>query len=298
MRSLVVGLASLTFLLLSRPCFSASEPASRSNERVQWNPEWKKVTPAEYALTLTLGLGCAGLVLFVDQRSTGAREGVLYDAAVRSLLRSGTRSGRDRARFIGDIGYRSLLAFPFLDAAVSAWAVHGNGEVAWQMVAMDAEVMAVAGFIGILTDHAIGRARPSDAECKTNPDYEAFCGEPDAYGSFISGHTAIAAAGAGLTCAHHLNLPLYGGGAGDIAACAATSAAAVTTGVARLVNDRHWATDVTVGLVVGAASGFGIPSLFHYRRRPAATLEPTQLRLRLIPALGAGQFGGQLLGIF
>jgi membrane-associated phospholipid phosphatase len=187
---------------------------------------------------------------------------------VRERLNAPDRAGRDLARTIGDFGYRSLLLYPFADAAITAWAVHGNGEVAWQMFAISSEAMAFAGLAGIATDHLIGRARPSYRPCKADPEYERFCNESDEFSSFISGHTAVATAGAAVSCAHHLNLPLYGGGAGDVAACVGTSALAITTGVARLVNDRHWATDVVFAWGIGAVSGFVLPSLLHYRDRP------------------------------
>lgn len=242
----------------ARPPLAPEDP-----DAVAWRPEWRKMQAWEYALTLGMGLGVAGILVFDDPPTSGGTRGVLFDDAFRSLLRADTRGGRDTARLIGDIGYRTMLIYPTLDAML-AWAVHGDGEYAWQMFAMTAEVTAFAGLAAFVTDHYVPRPRPSQAECAKNPDYEVFCNEPDEYQSFISGHTAIASAGAGVTCAHHLNAPLYGGGAGDIAACVGTIGLALTTGIARIVNDRHYATDVVVAWVVGGAAGFLWPALYHY----------------------------------
>jgi membrane-associated phospholipid phosphatase len=173
-----------------------------------------------------------------------------------------------------------------------SWAIHGNDEVALQMLGIHFEVVAVAGFVGILTDHAIGRARPSVEPCNEDPNYERFCNEQDQFGSFLSGHTIMATASAAVTCAHHMNLPLYGGGAGDIAACAAASAFALTTGIARVINDRHWATDVTAALLIGGAAGYLWPDWYHYRSRS----DSDGARLMLLPALEPGGIGASVFG--
>lgn len=263
-------------------------------ETVSWQPEWRKVQPFEYASTAVLSASAIGVAFLVDPRDSGHYGGVSFDGSVRKLLRAETRSGRDTARSIGDFGYQTMGLFPFIDALLS-WAVHRNGEVAWQMIAMDLEAMAVAGFVGIMTDHFIGRARPSTAPCHENPDYEKFCNKQDEFSSFLSGHSVIAAAGAGVTCAHHLSLPLYGGGAADIAACAVTSALALTTGLARIVNDRHWATDVTAAWIAGAAIGYIWPRYFHYRRGDD---DKDAVSFSVYPSIGPGQYSGTLAGAF
>jgi membrane-associated phospholipid phosphatase len=274
------------------PTAFAQEPDAHEN-RVVWQPHWRKVHPIEYGATLAFGLGAIGISFFVDPRASGGHGGVLFDNAFRDLLRADSRSGRDAARVVGDWGYRTMALFPFVDVAIT-WAVHGNSEVALQMVSMDAEALAVAGFIGIATDHFIGRARPSVEPCSHNDNYEQFCGNKDQFSSFLSGHSVIAAAGAGVTCAHHLSLPLYGGGAGDIAACAASTAFAVTTGIARMVNDRHWATDVTTAWIAGAAVGYVWPRLFHYRSKS----DPAAVSFSVFPSVTPGAYAGTVAGLF
>lgn len=295
MYRLIAALLSSCVLALST---AASTARADEAERVEWQPHWRKVGPIELVATGVLAAGAIGTVLFVDQRSSGGYGGVLFDAPLRDVLRTETRSGRDRARAIGDFGYRAMLLFPIVDFGVS-WAIHGNDEVALQMLAIDAEVIAFAGFIGILTDHAVGRARPSVEPCNSDHDYERFCNAEDRFGSFLSGHTIMATAGAAVTCAHHMNLPLYGGGAGDIAACATASALALTTGIARIINDRHWATDVTAALLIGGVAGYLWPVWFHYRSRPAEGATAREGgRLLLLPALAPGQLGASASGNF
>jgi hypothetical protein len=266
---------------------------------LEWHAHWPKVSAAEYTLTGTAILGAGAIFVFVDTPTDGYG-GVLYDQAVREQLVARDRGGRDLARTIGDFGYRSLLIYPAADAAITAWAVHGNPEVAWQMFSISAEAMALAGFAGIATDHLIGRARPSQRPCKADPEYERFCNESDEFSSFISGHTAVATAGAAVTCAHHLNMPLYGGGVADAAACVGASALAVTTGVARLVNDRHWATDVTFAWGVGLVSGFVLPSVLHYHSdtpREEAR-DQTVFRFAFAPLISEGQLGMNIRGMY
>jgi membrane-associated phospholipid phosphatase len=302
-----VLLACLVQLIVSIPVARAqaspvnptSVTTAEPQTRVEWQRHWPKVHLVEYIATGVLVLGALTLVLGVDPQTHGVQGGALYDDGVRSLLRAETRAGRDTARIVGDVGYRTLLLYPFLDVLIAPLAVHGNPEVAWQMFALDAEVMAIAGFVGIFTDHVFGRARPSQRECVRAGNYERFCNDSDAFGSFLSGHSAIAAAGAGLTCAHHLNLPLYGGGPFDIMACAAAAALAVTTGVARIVNDRHWATDVTAGLLIGGLAGYGLPALLHYRAAPEQQQQArSRLRMRLLPLIASDRVTAVLLGSY
>ena len=263
---------------------------------VEWRAHWPKVSTAEYALTGAAILGSGALFFFVDPPSDGYDKGLFYDDAVRKQLAARDRDGRDLARAIGDFGYRSLLVYPLLDVGIVE-AVHGNDEVSWQMLSITAEAMAFAGFAGVATDHLIGRARPSTVPCKADAEYERFCNESDEFSSFISGHTAVASAAAGVTCAHHLNMPLYGGGAGDVAACAGTSAIAVATGIARIVNDRHWATDVTFAWGIGAVSGFVLPSLLHYRSEPVPPSDRSAtLRVGFAPLVSRNELGVNLYG--
>src|SRR5262249_20350757 len=102
----------------------------------------------------------------------------------------------------------------------------------------------------------LGRARPMAAECDRDPSYDRRCGDTGKLNaSNLSGHTALAFTGAGLTCVHHLHLPLYGGGAADVMACVASTIVATSSGVLGVLPDHHYATDVILGAALGLASG-------------------------------------------
>ncbi len=105
-------------------------------------------------------------------------------------------------------------------------------------------------------------------ECDRDASYDRRCDETARLNtSNVSGHTTIAFTGAGLVCAHHLHLPLYGGGAPDTVACVAAMSVATAQGVLRISSDNHYATDVILGAALGIGSGYFLPRLLHYRSR-------------------------------
>ena len=102
---------------------------------------------------------------------------------------------------------------------------------------------------------------------------------------------------AGLTCVHHQHLPLYGGGVADLAPCLAMIGVSLGTGVARIMGDRHWASDVLTGWTVGALSGYVLPSVLHYGfggGRPMGEMRVGGARI--VPTLLA-QVGGAGFGV-
>jgi hypothetical protein len=104
-------------------------------------------------------------------------------------------------------------------------------------------------------------------------------------------------ASAGLICAHHLNVPLYGGGAPDLAACGAAVGLGLATGVMRMTADRHYASDIIVGSVIGFGGGFGLPLLLHYRGLEA-TRRVAGATVTLFPKADSDQLGMGLYGWF
>jgi membrane-associated phospholipid phosphatase len=64
---------------------------------------------------------------------------------------------------------------------------------------------------------------------------------------------------------------------------------AAATGLLRMAADRHWATDVIVGTIVGSGVGAAIPLLFH-RRQAGET--PSGLSLGHLPGGGLLTFAG------
>jgi len=167
---------------------------------------------------------------------------------------------------------------PFLlDAGLLTGVVHRRGDLAWQMAILDAEALTLTGLLTESTKRLAARARPSGP------------GEND---SFFSGHASIASAGATLLCLQHLELDLLGNKAADAAVCGAAGVAALSTGLLRIISDRHWASDVIVGTAVGVGSTFLVYKL---KVRPIAA---ERSALQITPLLQPNFLGLSLAGAF
>jgi membrane-associated phospholipid phosphatase len=260
-RSLGFCLTSLSaaLLLLAQPA-RAADPA-----RVEWKAEWPRFRTSEAILTGTMLLPIAGALLVYPQPKRNFEGGFLFDDAARDALVLDSRSGRERAATVSDNLYYGIGVFPLLvDTFVVTGLVHGAGDVALEMTAMNLQSYALTGAVA-LTFQKLGRVRPVERGCRGDPNYSSKCDNEVALNqSFVSGHTAIAMTSAGLTCAHHQHLPLYGGGFPDLAICIATIAGATTSGVLRVMSDNHYTSDVLLGMGLGFASGYVLPNWLHY----------------------------------
>jgi membrane-associated phospholipid phosphatase len=289
-----------------------SQSTARAAEpRVEWNAAWPRFRTSEAVVTGAMLLPIAGALFLYPSPGANLHGGILFDDAVRSALVPESRSARDRAATWSNGPYNVLLAYPLLvDTAIVTWGLHGAGDVALEMLGMDLESYAIAGGIA-LTFQKLGRVRPAEKGCKTDPNYSPKCDNPVALNqSFLSGHSAMAFTGAGLVCAHHKNLPLYGGGAPDVAICVLSLATASATGVLRLMSDNHYATDVLLGVGVGLVSGYALPEWLHYagssegqRQGPSGFLptyrSPGSTFMALLaPQVSAGYAGVTLLGAY
>ncbi len=259
-------------------------------EPLRWDAP--RFRPAEYVATGVLASTTAAGMLLLEQNLNGPTGGVVFDDSVTEAATLASRSGRDRAVFWGDMGFYSALAFPVLDATVGAWAVRGSSDVAGQMLLIDAQAFALSGTISTATQKLVGRKRPFVKQCRADPDYDPDCAEPEAQSqSFLSGHTIIAFTGAGLTCAHHLNLELYGPLA-DPLTCAAGLGIATWVGTSRVVSARHYLSDVLSGAVIGLGSGWLMPTLLHYGA-PRSDERATSV---VVPWIGPQQIGVAWVG--
>ena len=107
-------------------------------------------------------------------------------------------------------------------------------------------------------------------------------------------HTGIVATSAGLLCVHHQHLDIYGSSVADAGACVLGVGFAATTGIARIVNDRHYATDVLAGFVVGAAAGYVLPLFrFYHARAPGL---PAARAFTVIPMVSPSIAGVAAIG--
>jgi len=287
----------------------ASEPAAAEPASVSWDPDWPRFRTSEAIVTGAMLLPIAGAVFLYPHPDDNWHGGILFDDWVRDALVIESRDGRDQTAFYSDLVYRYLPLYTLLvDNALVTWGIHGAGDVALEMLGMNLEAYAIAGAI-VLTGESLGRVRPAEKGCATDPDYSSKCDNPSAMNkSFMSGHTAIAFTGAGLMCAHHQHLPLYGGGAGDIAACWLALGASAAAGVMRITSDNHYTTDVLLGSAIGLASGYMLPNLLHYgsgsSRRTQSWLpsfrggEDSTFRALLAPRFGSSFLGAELVGSY
>jgi hypothetical protein len=108
----------------------------------------------------------------------------------------------------------------------------------------------------------------------------------------------MSAVGAGLACAHHAALPLYGGGFPDAAVCVLLGASTLTVGTMRLMSDRHWASDVLFGLAIGGGIGLGLPYLLHYSDSGPDPLGSSFLprNVAIVPTFDGGRLGLSAMG--
>ncbi|MCA9595002.1 MAG: phosphatase PAP2 family protein [Myxococcales bacterium] len=266
-----------------------STTAARA-EPVRW--DHPRFRPAEYVTTGAFAATLTAEILFLEQNLNGPSGGVLFDEAVTDAATLGSRSARDGAVAVGDAGFYSLMAFPVLDATVGVGAAHQSPDAAAQMLLIDAQAFAISGTISVGTQKLVGRKRPFLEHCAGDPSFDKDCDQLEAQSqSFLSGHTIIAFTGAGLGCAHHLNLDIYGSVA-DPLTCALGLGVATWVGTSRIVSSRHYLSDVLSGAALGLGSGWLMPTLLHYRT-PLPT--PTESSI-VVPWVAGETLGVEWLG--
>ena len=274
------------------PIVSASDAAPRSGTRLVWR--WPRFRLSEYFVSGAAAMVSVGM-LAVPPSPGRWRGGVLVDEDVRDRISLSDYHDRRAARDVSDVLVAASIAYPVLvDGVIVTSGIHGADDVMEQMLLIDVEVLAVTSAVQGAVAGLAGRERPYGRNCGGELSEESRdCRRNSRHRSFFSGHTSIAFAAAGLSCSHHMNLRLYGGGAPDAAACAASLLTAAATGTLRMVGDVHYASDVGVGMVWGSLAGFGLPWLLHYKDPIEKTKSKrSDFRLQLVPvAMGAGLGG-------
>lgn len=293
-----VACAVIAGLWLSVPRDArADEDARPAPPRVEWDARWPRFRWWEYGATPILGATSVYLHYYAPLPAQAKWQGDnAFDDTVRGWLVGDTRDGRAQAGEIGDVLWLGGTAMPFVVDLPVALVAHRQPRVAWQLLMMDLEANAVAGFINNALFYEVGRGRPSYASCAADPSYDPLCGNTGNNASFPSGHVLGIATAAGLTCVHHRYLPLYGHPAADTGACAFMSLATVATGVTRVMADRHYTSDVLVGAAIGFGTGYGLPWLLHYRARAEAPGSEVG-RVFLVPFGGSRSVGVGVAGL-
>lgn len=188
--------------------------------------------------------------------------GILFDDAVRNALRVRSPSALKTVWALSDAVDIALVVIVYGVDSLAVPILRGSPDVALQLGLMGAEAYAVSSVVTIALYDTVGRARPSYEDCQRDPSFVGCQTSPTA--SFPSGHTNEAFTAAGLSCANHQFLPLYGARIWDDLACARDLVLATSDGLLRIIGDRHWATDVLTGSAIGFAFGYGMPVLLHY----------------------------------
>jgi membrane-associated phospholipid phosphatase len=220
--------------------------------------------PVEYVATAVVGAAAIGAYFIATpQTNVHWSGGILFDDAVRSALALHSQSGRTAARTASNVTAVGAEAIAIGVDSVIVPVARGRLTMAEQLVLMDLEAYAFSSLLTTTAYDLTGRARPSYADCQKNPSYDILCNSaPTA--SFWSGHTAEAFTGAGLSCAHHAYAHVYGDPLADALGCAGMITIGAATGTLRLLGDRHYATDVLTGALVGFGFGYGMPTVLHY----------------------------------
>ena len=232
---------------------------------VRWDEHWTPVHWAEYPFVfLAVTYAAWGNLFLTSSSDASFRGGILLDEPVRSFARLSREEDRITADAISDILWPLTQYYPLVDSLFVAPIIHREPELAWRMFWIQAEAKGLAAVITWTTSRSVGRERPIGSDCDNDPEYSPDCDSDNRYRSFYSGHVAMTVVGAGLTCAQHENMNLYGGGWADRLPCLLSIASASTVGVLRIMSDKHYLSDVIVGAAIGFGAGYLWPSLVRY----------------------------------
>lgn len=273
-----------------------SLPRARAGRPLQWREQWSRFDVWDAVLSALAGASTLTTAI-VRPIYPFRRGGVLFDEAARDALRAPTFNSRGTARDVSDVLLSLSMTTPFLvDSLTVAYWYRGSSDVASQMALIDAETFLVTAAVQGLFTTFTARERPYGRTCgKEIPESSLDCDSRDRFRSFFSGHSALTFASASLVCSHHITLRLFDSRPADIGACVTTYTAAATTATLRVVGDKHYASDVIMGSVIGATMGLAVPYFLHYRPPTRGVVGSNEgVRWHVIPS---GQ-GAAVVGTF
>jgi membrane-associated phospholipid phosphatase len=260
-------------LLLACLLFTGKAGA-QDEHRLSWHSDWRRVGGIEYAVTTGMFATFVGVWFLPPAAEPIWTEPVLFDTATRDALRLHTRHGRNIAGSVSDgVALVSYLPPLIIDPLIVAGFGDRNPDVAWQLFIISMQSYSITFVLNAVSKRVLARERPYARPCLKDPEYSSSCKHQDRFRSFYSGHAAITATSAGLICAQHTHVPLYGppeqpdgsGGEIDRGVCIAAIAGMLTTGTLRIVADKHWASDVIVGTFLGLSVGYLLPTLVYFK---------------------------------
>jgi membrane-associated phospholipid phosphatase len=209
-----------------------------------------------------------------------------FDRGVAEAL--GGRSWRQQAARISDMTLSASVALPF------GLVVGADPDERRRDLGVAVGTFAVSLALTDAVKRLADRPRPYAHFCR--PYHPEDLGKGDAHFSFYSGHSSSAfamAVTAGMLSHYH-------GYRNQAWVWASGLTLATTTGVFRIVADKHYTTDVIVGAAAGAFVGWLVPRLHRPEGPPPVqtrVAEPPPaalalpLRLRRVPGGGALRAG-------
>lgn len=211
-----------------------------------------------------------------------------FDSGIRRGLRGGSSSSRDDASLASDVLFGGMGA-----ALLGDWWWLREEHGLLRSVQIDTRWFLATNIVTRVAKISAARQRPYVQPCSRDGNWVSACGGGDsAREGFFSGHASNTAMLAGLLCARHLGRREVG--AVDAVVCGGAAAGALTTGILRIVSDRHFATDVIAGWAVGGIFGYLLPSQLDYRGHPRAA----EALRSFAPVVGREYYGFQYGGRF
>jgi membrane-associated phospholipid phosphatase len=269
-----LALVAASAYSVSASLAEAAEPAV-SEQTIASQPVIQKSSTAlRYDLPLDLTITLSGATALVtlqllapkiapttchwcDRNSDGTNSLNGFDASIRSALRWSNPSAANTASNVFSYALAPLSGIGI--GAAIAWRDDRMAEFPLDLLVV-AEAAVIALDVNQVAKLAFARERP-DIHARTPADRAAHHSVEDNL-SFYSGHTTLsfalaASAGTVASMRRHRLAPVM---------WVAGMVLATTSGYLRIAADRHYASDVIAGAVMGSAIGFGVPYFGH---RPA-----------------------------
>jgi membrane-associated phospholipid phosphatase len=183
-----------------------------------------------------------------------------FDSSVRDALRWHDTESANVISYIVPLGVEPLLVFG-LDALAARKEGAPEG-AAWVDALLISEATALALAMNQAVKFVVGRERPF-VHALPEADKPRTAHPSDNNVSFYSGHStfafAMAVSGGTLASMRRYKLAPWIWGVG--------LTLATTSAYLRIAADRHYASDVTIGAIMGSLTGFAVPHFFHGPRR-------------------------------
>lgn len=230
----------------------------------RWSGEewpWRRASTGEY-VAVSLAAATTAYFEIRNSREPGkarwkAHNG--FDESIRDVMRLKSQSARDGTQLASDAIMGVMIGAPIIETFATLGVRDSRWDAQWQTQFINIESFVLTSLVSSMMQNLLTRERPFVRNCR-NGDCEGDLLNR----SMPSGHVAFAFTGAGLLCNHHKYQAIYEDPSVGRTICATGIGVSVLDGVLRIMADRHYATDVAVGTVIGLFSGFALPRLLHY----------------------------------